>query len=73
MGRRGGFKNIKLGKNVHRQIKRRGVPQHWPASQSKRHIRPARLPFRTPDVIPADTAVKSEKELNESESPLGPG
>lgn len=26
MGKRGRFKNIKLGKNVHRQLKRRGVP-----------------------------------------------
>jgi hypothetical protein len=28
MARKGGsFKNVKLGKNIHRQIKRRGAPQ----------------------------------------------
>jgi hypothetical protein len=26
MNRKGGFKNIKLGKNVYRQLKRRGPP-----------------------------------------------
>jgi len=31
MGRRGGyFKNAKLGKNVYRQIKRRGAPENPP-------------------------------------------
>jgi hypothetical protein len=28
MRRKGSFKNIKLGKNVHRQIKRRGAPDY---------------------------------------------
>jgi hypothetical protein len=28
MTRKGGFKNIKLGKNVHRQMKRRGPPNN---------------------------------------------
>ncbi len=27
MTRKGGFKNIKLGKNVYRQMKRRGPPE----------------------------------------------
>ncbi len=27
MGQKGGFKNIKLGKNVYRQMKRRGPPK----------------------------------------------
>jgi hypothetical protein len=28
MTRKGGFKNIKLGKNIHRQMKRRGMPEN---------------------------------------------
>jgi hypothetical protein len=28
MSRKGGFKNIKLGKNVYRQVKRRGSPDN---------------------------------------------
>lgn len=28
MGQKGGFKNLKLGKNVHRQLKRRGAPDY---------------------------------------------
>jgi len=31
----GGFKNIKLGKNVYRQIKRRGQPPPVPARRQK--------------------------------------
>jgi hypothetical protein len=31
----GGFKNIKLGKNVYRQIKRRGPPSPVPAKHRK--------------------------------------
>ncbi|HTY64447.1 MAG TPA: hypothetical protein VMG30_19515 [Acidobacteriota bacterium] len=30
MNRKGGFKNIKLGKNIYRQMKRRGPPDHVP-------------------------------------------
>jgi len=30
MGEKGGFKNLKLGKNVYRQMKRRGEPDHLP-------------------------------------------
>ncbi len=30
MGQRGGFKNLKLGKNVYRQMKRRGRPDRPP-------------------------------------------
>jgi len=33
MAQKGGFKNIKLGKNVYRQLKRRGAPQQ-PAKQA---------------------------------------
>jgi hypothetical protein len=33
MNRKGGFKNIKLGKNVYRQMKRRGPPDRPPAKQ----------------------------------------
>lgn len=54
MGRKGGFKNIKLGKNVHRQIKRRGVPQQPPAKQSNDRARPPGLPFRNPAGVPVD-------------------
>jgi hypothetical protein len=28
MNRKGGFKNLKLGKNVYRQMKRRGAPDN---------------------------------------------
>jgi len=54
MGRKEGFKNIKLGKNVHRQIKRRGVPQQPPTKQSGDHVRPPRSPFRNPSGVPVD-------------------
>ncbi len=38
MGQKGGFKNIKLGKNVHRQIKRRGQPEYLPGQrQNPKH------------------------------------
>ncbi len=30
MGQKGGFKNIKLGKNVYRQVKRRGQQEYRP-------------------------------------------
>jgi hypothetical protein len=30
MTNKGGFKNTKLGKNVYRQMKRRGVPERFP-------------------------------------------
>jgi hypothetical protein len=30
MSQKGGFKNIKLGKNVYRQMKRRGPPKRFP-------------------------------------------
>ncbi|HYK91614.1 MAG TPA: hypothetical protein VE398_22800 [Acidobacteriota bacterium] len=34
MARKGGtFKNIKLGKNVYRQMKRRGAPDHHPPAK----------------------------------------
>jgi hypothetical protein len=36
MSKKGGFKNIKLGKNVYRQMKRRGPPDHAPAKQQPR-------------------------------------
>ena len=32
---KGGFKNIKLGKNVYRQLKRRGPPQPPPDKRQK--------------------------------------
>ena len=32
---KGGFKNIKLGKNVYRQLKRRGPPQPIPSKSRK--------------------------------------
>jgi len=35
MGQKGAFKNVKLGKNVHRQLKRRGPPA-YPADQVRR-------------------------------------
>ena len=36
MTRKGGFKNIKLGKNVYRQMKRRGTPDtNRPRQQPK--------------------------------------
>jgi hypothetical protein len=35
MTRKGGFKNIKLGKNVYRQMKRRGPPDRTPAKQPR--------------------------------------
>ena len=42
MTRKGGFKNIKLGKNVYRQVKRRGQPGNVrPETQPKQ---PARKP-----------------------------
>ena len=31
MRQKGGFKNLKLGKNVYRQMKRRGEPDRRPA------------------------------------------
>jgi len=41
MSRKGGFKNIKLGKNVYRQMKRRGYPDstrttHQPKQPAKK-------------------------------------
>jgi hypothetical protein len=33
MTHKGGFKNIKLGKNVYRQMKRRGAPDTVPPKQ----------------------------------------
>ncbi len=36
MTRKGGFKNIKLGKNVYRQMKRRGAPDTNRAKQQTR-------------------------------------
>jgi hypothetical protein len=32
---KGGFKNIKLGKNIYRQLKRRGPPQPIPDKRQK--------------------------------------
>jgi hypothetical protein len=32
---KGGFKNVKLGKNVYRQLKRRGPPQPVPSKNRK--------------------------------------
>jgi len=37
MTRKGGFKNIKLGKNVYRQMKRRGAPD---GDQARRQPKP---------------------------------
>ncbi len=42
MGQKGGFKNIKLGKNVYRQMKRRGqqeyrAPKPPPTTRTPRH------------------------------------
>jgi len=34
--RKGSFKNVKLGKNVHRQMKRRGAPQYAPPPQKEK-------------------------------------
>jgi hypothetical protein len=34
--RKGSFKNIKLGKNVYRQVKRRGAPQYSPPPQERK-------------------------------------
>ncbi|PYV30286.1 MAG: hypothetical protein DMG09_27840, partial [Acidobacteria bacterium] len=34
--RKGSFKNIKLGKNVYRQMKRRGAPQYSPPPQKEK-------------------------------------
>jgi hypothetical protein len=36
MTQKGGFKNIKLGKNVYRQMKRRGPPDRAPAKNAPR-------------------------------------
>ena len=33
MGQKGGFKNIKLGKNVYRQVKRRSQQDYRPTKQ----------------------------------------
>jgi hypothetical protein len=43
MPRKGGFKNIKLGKNVYRQMKRRGPPDRPPAKG------PTRPPAKKPE------------------------
>ncbi len=45
MGNKGGFKNVKLGKNVHRQMKRRGpppVPVKHPNQRLERPEKPKR-------------------------------
>jgi hypothetical protein len=36
MTRKGGFKNLKLGKNVYRQMKRRGSPDNTRTRQQPR-------------------------------------
>ena len=36
MTRKGGFKNIKLGKNVYRQMKRRGPPNDVHGTQQRK-------------------------------------
>jgi hypothetical protein len=41
-----GFKNLKLGKNVYRQLKRRGTPQHVPIRDLKSN--PSGKPSKTP-------------------------
>jgi len=38
MGKKGAFKNIKLGKNVHRQIKRRGTADYQRAKKSSKPL-----------------------------------
>jgi hypothetical protein len=41
MTRKGSFKNIKLGKNVYRQMKRRGPPDITPSKkQTKQQAQP---------------------------------
>jgi hypothetical protein len=44
MRQKGGFKNLKLGKNIHRQMKRRGEPDRRPAKppQSSERHKPGR-------------------------------
>lgn len=51
---RGGFKNVKLGKNVYRQLKRRGPPLPVPArdSRSERNIKPKRGSTARAPVLP---------------------
>jgi hypothetical protein len=39
MTHKGGFKNIKLGKNVYRQMKRRGPPDRAPAKNAPRPLK----------------------------------
>ena len=66
MAHKGGFKNIKLGKNVHRQIKRRGAPQQPPARQSIDRV--SRLPFRKSVEVPVDPEGKGEEDLSRPEN-----
>jgi hypothetical protein len=40
MPQKGSFKNIKLGKNIHRQLKRRGFPDRPPAKQNTSRMPP---------------------------------
>jgi hypothetical protein len=40
MTRKGSFKNIKLGKNVYRQIKRRGAPDQLP--MQRKNVKPGK-------------------------------
>ncbi len=70
----GRFKNIKLGKNIHRQMKRRGPPQPYPRRQVTPPWQPGntREPVTPPDVpeiAPPDEQVTGE-EIPEVPSPL---
>ena len=56
MGRKGGFKNLKLGKDVHRQIRRRGSPSLPIMKQPFRH-----LPFRNPPGVPESEQISANE------------
>jgi len=74
MGHKGGFKNLKLGKDVHRQIRRRGAPPLPPSKQSDGRAGLPRLPFRYPLGVPVDrvgkTVIESEQTSVIEEPPL---
>jgi len=56
---KGAFKNTKLGKNVYRQLKRRGPPQPFPARQHPaRPQKPEKPANPTPPAQAKDRIVK---------------
>lgn len=73
---KGGFKNLKLGKDVHRQIRRRGSPPMPPLNQPSRQVRFRKLPgmpvseqTSTFETLPPEQAHRTRKERSSMQIP----